>query len=264
MPNVMQALFVAWQNPGTRRFYPVGRLAQIEGAGCEDGFEFVYIQGALQANGFQPFVSFPNLNQVYRGQELFPMFDNRLVSQKRSDFPEYIAQLGLPPATVSPITILSRSSGRRATDTLELFPLPEFEPDYGYRTWFWAHSLRNLTPDVQQRLLRLSPDEQVFPQCDTGNPEDGFAIELLSEDGLRIGSMPTYLLDDAHTLQESCTFCEVYVDRLNPPPVPIQQRLLCRLESCWPEGFIPYSTARYQPLAGEAAVVQPPVFDPAD
>ena len=119
-------LFVAWQNPVTRRFYPVARLAQIEGDGCQDCFEFAYIRGTQQADGFQPFVSFPNLDQVYRGKVLFPMFANRLLSSNRSDFPEYIAQLGLPPATISPITILSRSAGRRTTDTLELFPLPEW------------------------------------------------------------------------------------------------------------------------------------------
>ena len=264
MPNVLHALFVAWQNPVTRRFYPVGRLAEIEGNGCKDCFEFVYVNGALLADGFQPFVSFPDLNQAYRGRELFPMFDNRLISRKRADFPEYIAQLGLPPATISPITILSRSAGRRATDTLELFPLPEFEEGYGYRTWFWAHALRHLPEEGLQRLLKLAPDEQVFPQCEPTNPVDSAAIELLSEDGLRIGYMPSYLLDDAHTLQETCSFCEIYVDRLNLPPSPIQQRLLCRLESCWPDGFVPYATDRYQPLSVEAAVVQPPVFDEAD
>ena len=261
MPNVLHALFVAWQNPGTRRFYPVARLAQIEGDSCSDCFEFVYLQGSQQADGFQPFVSFPDLKQVYRARELFPMFCNRLVPQKRSDFPEYIARLGLPPATISPITILSRSTGRRATDTLELFPLPEFEPGYGYRTWFWAHGLRHLTVEGHERLLTLTPNEQVFPQCDIDNPVDPFAIELLSHDELRVGYMPSYLLDDAHTLQETCDFCEVYVDRLNQPPAPIQQRLLCRLESCWPDGFIPYSTPRYQPLSVEASNVLPPIFD---
>jgi hypothetical protein len=264
MPDVLHALFVAWQNPDTRRFYPVGRLAQIEGNDCQDCFEFVYIQGALQADAFHPFISFPDLFQVYRAQELFPTFGNRLVSQKRADFPQYIVQLGLPPSTISPITILSRSAGRRATDTLELFPLPEFELDYGYRTWFWAHGLRYLKPEGQSRLLRLTPDEQVLPQCDMQNPVDNSAIELLSDDGVRIGYMPSYLLDDAHTLQETCSFCEVYVDRVNLPPAPIRQRLLLRLESCWPDGFVPYSTARYQPLSGEAATIHPPILDGVD
>jgi hypothetical protein len=262
MPDVIRALFVAWQNPVTRRFSPVARLAQIEGDGCENCFEFVYIAGASEADRFQPFVSFPDLHQVYRARELFPMFANRILSRSRSDYPEYLSQLGLPASTTSPVTILSRSSGRRATDTLELFPLPEFEPDFGYRTWFWAHGMRLLTPAGRERILALNPEEQIYPQCEPDSPVDGDAIELLSFDGQRIGYMPSYLLDDAHTLQETCSVCEVYVDRLNPPPAPLQQRLLCRLESCWPDGFTPYATPRYQPLSPQAAQVRPPVFEP--
>lgn len=261
MPNVLHALFVAWQSPTTRRFYPVGRLAQIEGDGCEDCFEFVYIQAALEAEGLQPFVSFPDLYQVYRAHELFPMFDNRLVSRKRADFPEYISELGLPKETVSPITILSRSAGRRVTDTLQLFPLPEFEPDFGYRTWFWAHGIRHIQPRPDERIATLEPEERLYVRPDLDYPIVPDALGLWTEDEVRIGYMPSYLLDDAHTLQDTCNFCEVYVDRLNPHPAPIQQRLLLRLESCWPDGFVPYSNPRYQPLPGEAATIQPPVLE---
>jgi hypothetical protein len=49
MPEIARALFVAWQNPETRRFMPVARLAQIIGDECQDCFEFVYIQAARQA-----------------------------------------------------------------------------------------------------------------------------------------------------------------------------------------------------------------------
>lgn len=262
MPEVLHALFVAWQSPTTRRFYPVARLAQVSGAGCEECFEFTYIQGAVQADAFQPFISFPELHQVYRSRCLFPMFTNRLISSSRSDFPEYMAQLGLPPTTTSPITILSRSGGRRATDTLELFPLPEFEPEYGYRTWFWVHGVRHLPPVVQSQIETLAIGERVFPHCETGNPVDPSVIKLrTSRGGNWIGYMPSYLLDDAHTLQESCAISHISVDRINPSPAPLQQRVLCRLESCWPEGFIPYSTPRYQPLSSEAADIRPPIIE---
>jgi len=261
MPNVLHALFVAWQNPATRRFYPVGRLAQIEAGGCQDCFEFVYIQRAVEADRFQPFVSFPDLHQIYRAKELFPMFDNRLVSRKRADFLDYIAELGLPVGTVSPITILSRSAGRRMTDTLQLFPLPEYEPDYGYRTWFWAHGIRHLQPRPDERIAALEQDERLCVRPDLNNPVVPDALSLWTDDGVCIGYMPSYLLDDADNLQDTCSFCEVYVDRLNLPPAPVQQRLLLRLESCWPEGFVPYSTPRYQPLADDASTVVPPVLD---
>jgi hypothetical protein len=221
----------------------------------------VYIKGASSAEGFKPFISFPDLNQVYRGRELFPMFANRILSESRSDFRAYIEQLGLPQATTSPITILSRSSGTRFTDTLELFPLPEFRAGFGYQTWFWVHGMRYLEEAVNQRILRIHPDERIYAQHDVENQTDTSAIKLFTGDGIPIGFMPSYLLDDAHTLADTCTVCEIYVARLNPPPVPIQQRLLCRLDSCWPEGWVPYSTPRYQPFSEEASVVNAPVFN---
>ena len=259
MTEVLHALFVAWQNPETRRFYPVARLAQVKGSTCIDCYEFTYIHGCLEAEGFHPFVSFPDIHQVYRSRSLFPMFTNRLLSRSRSDFPEYISLLGLPTTTTSPMTILGRSSGRRATDTLELFPLPEFEPGIGYRTWFWVHGLRHLPLGGQLQIDSLTVGERLFPHCETDNPVNPSAIKLLSSHrGYWTGYMPSYLLDDAHTLQDVCDSLHIYVERINPPTAPSQQRILCRVESCWPEGFVPYSSPRYQPLSDEAAGVQRP------
>ncbi len=260
MPEITRALFVAWQNPETRRFYPVGRLAQITGDVCDDCFEFVYIAAAREAEqqGFLPFLSFPELEELYRGRELFPMFANRILPTSRPDFSEYLEQLGLPPATSSPVLILSRSGGRRATDTLELFPLPVLEPFVGYRTWFWAHAIRHLNGMAHQRIAQLRPGVPLFLMCDVRNPVDPSALALRTEDRTIVGYMPGYLLDYAHTLQQTCIICQVKVERVNPPPAPIQQRLLCRLESCWPTGFQPYATPRYQPLAQGAALVPAP------
>ena len=260
MPEITRALFVAWQNPETRRFTPVARLAQIVGDDCEDCFEFVYIQAAHEAmqQGFLPFLAFPELEGLYRSRQLFPMFANRILPASRPDFADYLEQLGLPSATSSPVLILSRSGGRRATDTLELFPLPTFEPEIGYRTWFWAHALRHLSQISHDRITQLQTQERLYVMYDVQNPVDPMALALRTEDRAVVGYMPAYLLDDTHELLQTCSFCQVYVDRINPPPAPIQQRLLCRLESCWPTGFVPYSTARYQPLTQGAATVPIP------
>ena len=263
MASVIRALFVAWQDPASRRFFPVARLAQIAEDDCEDCFEFVYIEAvnAARAEGFQPFLSFPDFETLYRSRELFPMFANRLLPKSRPDFHEYIEQLGLPPATTSPIIILSRSAGRRVTDALELFPLPEFEADFGYRTWFWAHGLRHVPGLSMDRLNRLQAEEPLFPWCDTQNPVVSKAILLQTSDGHRVGYMPTYLLEDASALQATCDISKIYVERVNSVEVPIQQRLLCRLESCWPDGFVPYSTSSYQPLVADAAEILAPDFE---
>jgi hypothetical protein len=150
MSELQRALFVAWQEPKNRRYFPVARLSQIDDADMRR-YEFVYVRAALEANevGFEPFVSFPSFGETYRSNELFPMFVNRMLSKSRPDFAEHIERLGLPSSDTSPIVVLARSGGRRATDKLELFPLPTFEAGHGYRTWFWSHGIRYMNDAAQ-------------------------------------------------------------------------------------------------------------------
>ncbi|HEY8751171.1 MAG TPA: hypothetical protein VIM11_24520 [Tepidisphaeraceae bacterium] len=44
-------------------------------------------------------------------------------------------------------------------------------------------------------------------------------------------------------------FVELRVERVNPG-APLQQRLLCRMNSCWPSGFSPCHDEDFQPIAG--------------
>ena len=53
--------------------------------------------------------------------------------------------------------------------------------------------------------------------CDVQNPVDPSALALRTEDRIIVGYMPGYLLDDAHTLHQTCVICEVKVERMNPP-----------------------------------------------
>ena len=81
-----QRLFIAWQDPESRKIIPVGRLLRLQG-----GYEFAYIGSVheARARGFAPLVTFPELGQVYRSVELPPLFSNRLMSSARRDFAEY-------------------------------------------------------------------------------------------------------------------------------------------------------------------------------
>jgi hypothetical protein len=264
MSEITQALFVAWQHPQTRRFHPVARLARVVEETCDHCFEFAYIRGALQAQaaGFQPFLAFPNLNQVYRSRDLFPTFANRLMSESRLDYPLYLERLGLALDQAHPLDVLGRSGGSRATDAVELFPLPSFNPvGGGYTTYFFAHAVRHLFPEAHERVGRLRPTEQLLVMFDCQNRFDAFAIALRTEDRIIVGYMPSYLLEGAFALYYNCgsEYFQVFVERVNPPPAPMQQRLLCRLEACWPDNFVPFSSERYQPLEAEAVRVRPAV-----
>lgn len=76
-------------------------------------------------------------------------------------------------------------------------------------------------------------------------------MALRTEDWFVVGYMPDYLLEDAFEWDKSCGYIELFVEKVNPMPAPVQQRLLCRMESCWPDGFKPFSTRRYQPLSAD-------------
>ena len=95
----MKSLFLAWQAPTdsarSRAWFPVGRLdAEPE----SHHYRFRYTRGALSAQkavGFTPLLAFPEFNTAYESEDLFPLFQNRVLSPKRTDFQEYIQWLDL-------------------------------------------------------------------------------------------------------------------------------------------------------------------------
>ena len=90
----MKTLFLAWQAPDMRQWFPVGRLdADAE----HSNYVFQYTRGAIAAQdgGFHPMASFPRLEERYQSDELFPMFMNRVLGHHRKDFAEYLASLDL-------------------------------------------------------------------------------------------------------------------------------------------------------------------------
>jgi hypothetical protein len=248
-----KSVFVAWQSPSTRGFFPVGRLSSFVGEDGRQFYEFAYTHGATEAHesGFRPFLSFPDLNEVYRSQELFPLFANRLMSSKRPDYPEYINRLGLDIDIDQSLGILARSGGSRSTDTLELFPSPE-TTDSGYVSYFFSHGIRYLPPEAQERIERLDVGDTLLMMFDSQNKVDTNAMALRTEDMHIVGYVPRYLLHDTRELVALRDHVEFKVERVNPVPAPLQQRLLVRIDACWPDNFVPFSSRPYQPLNADA------------
>ncbi len=133
----MQTLFVAWQDPVSRSWSPVGRLWLENGV-----YRFVYLKGVESAvsHGFRLLASFPQTDVVYSSADLFPLFRNRVMSKSRPDFASYVSRLNLASAHPEPLDILSREA-RRATDHLEMFPMPMLEGGR-YRVHFPLRGLR--------------------------------------------------------------------------------------------------------------------------
>jgi hypothetical protein len=243
----MKTLFLAWQDPSTRAWFPIGKLTH-------DGrlYHFVYLQGAIDASkkaNFQPIISFPKFDQYYGSLELFPLFNNRLLRSSRPDYPAFIQWLNLPQDALDPIAILSRTGGRRETDTFEVFPSPEPDENGDYRIHFFAHGLRHLPPEAQQNLYQLRSGQALKLMHDAQSEYDSRALLLRTESLHLAGYCPRYLVPDFFELVTNTPRqVTVAIERINPPPTPLQFRVLCSLTAKWEENFHPFSNPAYVPL----------------
>ena len=241
------ALFVNWQDDKSRRIFPVGRLVTLPAG----GYEFAYISAATEAQqfGFAPFQAFPQLTEVYEAKELPAFFKNRLLQQGRPDYPRYLRELGLEPAEATPVEILARSGGRRVTDPLEVFA--EFVPTDGrFEAHFFVRGTRHLV-GAEAAALELKPGDQLALKHEQTNEFNPNAHVVICHDGRAVGYVPDYLADDLGALIQTDATLRVEVARVNEPPAPSQQRLLCKL-SISADAPRPHRGPRFEPISNKA------------
>lgn len=251
-------LIVAWQDESSGKYFPVGRLSRLE-TQDETVYLFVYIRGIDEASGsgFEPFVAFPDRNEVYESSELFPFFANRLVPPSRQDYREFVESLGLDPSVDCPFEVLARSGGRRATDTVEIFPLPAAGPSEEYVAYFFlSHGLRYMPNFAEDAIKDLTAGDCLWIMHDLQNLEDPKAILLRTDGNCPVGFLPRFLLSDTWALLDAGQEVQVYVERVNPQPAPIQQRILCRMKARRPEDFQPFSDETYDPVPKAALLAR--------
>jgi hypothetical protein len=86
---------------------------------------------------------------------------------------------------------------------------------------------------------------------DLMNEADNNAVALRTAEGERfmLGYVPRYLAQDVWKIMQGChsDFINVFVHRVNQD-APLQQRLLCRMEACWPNDLRPCSGEEFQPI----------------
>jgi hypothetical protein len=246
---VTPALFVAWQPSDSRQpWRPVGKLE------CADGiYRFGYTKGALRGD-FRPFPGLPDLSVCYEAEELFPLFKNRLLSESRPEYEEFLRWGGfLAGERPDPISILGITEGLRQTDSVEVFPCPQPDAAGCYVNTFFLHGLRWLPPAALERVATLEPGDALRLMFDVQNEHDRQAVAVrTASDRTLIGYFPRYLAHDAWTLVVNCdpALMHLSVVQLNGN-APLQNRVLCRLRSCWPDGFAPCSSDEFSPLAAE-------------
>jgi hypothetical protein len=250
-------LFVAWRsgNADEGRWGPVGRLEHTDGV-----YRFMYTQGAKTLPGFRGFAGMDDLDQVYESVSLFPLFSNRLLGRSRPEYDAFLRWGGFASgANPDPIAILAVTEGRRQTDSLEVFPCPAPTSDGRLNHVFYLHGLRWLSPEGRSRVAELQAgnDLQLSPEPNNAHHRDAVAV-LTAEtaDGIKIGYVPRYLARDASTLLHLGDTGDFHlqVDRINHD-APLQQRVLCRMQAQWPEGFRPCSGVEFEPVVDVTTLV---------
>jgi hypothetical protein len=253
-----KALFIAWRSGGSNgaRWGPVGRLEHGDA-----GYRFVYTKGARTLEGFSPFPGMSDLDAVYESDELFPLFANRLLARTRPEYEAFLAWGGFDPNNPpDPIAELSVTEGKRETDSFEVFPCPTPDAD-GFVTKFFLHGLRYIPAAAIARVNDLKRGERLGFMLDVSNPYDRHAVAVRtfdSDNRFLIGYVPRYLAQDIGWICEFCgrDLIGLVVERVNAN-APLQQRLLCRVDSCWPPDFEPCKGGDFEPIATHEGSVTP-------
>jgi len=242
----VKALFLAWQDPMSRQWLPVGRLTYENGR-----YQFVYTKGALTSRNFIPFGPMRDLRSVYESSELFPLFANRILSKNRPEYQQFLHWLNVTEDAADPLSLLARTEGLRGTDSLRVFPCPERQENGTYQVHFFSHGLRYLPTESLEAVNGLKPGTRLYLMLDVQNEQDSFAVALRAEQPtLLVGYAPRYFATDFRKvlLGPNSKTVQVLVERVNTE-APTQLRLLCSITADWPKGFHPCSGPHYQPLA---------------
>ncbi len=249
---MMKSLFLAWQDPLSRNWFPVGRLLY-------DGLEYVffYTKGAKASENFKPFGVMNNLEQVYFSTDIFPLFGNRIIQKNRPEYFDFLKWIDLNESEAEPIVILERTGGKRETDTLAIFPEPRRTAENQYIMAFFVNGIKYLTPETINRIDSLNVGERLFLLKDVQNKHDAFSLVMRTDaPATLVGYCPRYLNEDFNWLLNNVNHnsIQVTVKRINND-APLQLKLLCELTSTWPIDFHPCSAEIYQPISIQASEI---------
>ncbi|WP_067971203.1 HIRAN domain-containing protein [Mycolicibacter icosiumassiliensis] len=223
--DARRRLFLIWQNPETRQFIRVGILSEL----VDGRYAFAYTDGA-QSDGFNPLVQFPDVNETYVSGALPAFFDNRVMSRQRQSYPDYLSAIGIDAAELdTPMELLARTGGPRATDTFHLVDDLAADHDGRVVSRFLASGVRHVD-GAADALSRVRPGDRLELRADRDNAVNPRAQLVCEQSGDALGYVPDWLLDDLDSLLARADSHRIVAERVNPREHP-HLRLLCRIEA---------------------------------
>ncbi|UYM15291.1 HIRAN domain-containing protein [Endozoicomonas euniceicola] len=233
MRSQLNSVFLAWQDPKERSWHTVGKLTQNNQL-----FEFHYTRGALTSEAFIPFTGMNDLQATYQSDSLFPLFANRVLSERRPEYKKLLSWLGLADEKQSPIVILSKTGGIKSTDNLQVFPEGVSSPEKGFEIDFFAHGLLYITDSARSLIKSLKVGDKLLLMEDVQNEHGGLVMAVRTSDTPEIiGYCPRFLADRLSDAMDAGAELDLSIARVNAN-APLYYQLMCNLKT----GAIPAGT----------------------
>lgn len=230
-----QELILAWQDTKTSKWFPIGRFSKQGKA-----YSFLYVKGAEQAqeHGFVDLASMQDFNKKYYYEDIFPLLKNRILNKSRPDRDEFLNWLEIE-SEDSDFEELAKTGGIKATDNLQLFPVPVKENNQ-YTLSFFAQGISHLSEKCQARIEQLEKGDKLYFCADLENQQDKNAHLLRTKDPVEmVGYCPRYFAKDFKKLFNlSKESFNITVQKVNKN-APEQLRLLCKINCNWHSDFEP-------------------------
>lgn len=181
-------LYLIWKSEKNRRQYIIGELSK------NTHYEFKYCSEVAEAQkeGFAPLLSFPELEEVYCSNVLFPVFESRLPDRKRKDMEKILEKYELK--EYEPYQLLKRSGARLPIDSL-YFIDPIIDTGKTFKRKFHMAGVRHyIGCDGKEcdKSLEITTGEDVILELEPNNAKDRKAVKVLNGKKQMLGYIPRY------------------------------------------------------------------------
>ncbi|HEU4578970.1 MAG TPA: hypothetical protein VFS67_11985 [Polyangiaceae bacterium] len=249
MTALVRTLFVAWQDPESRRIFPVARLTRRRSG----EYELCYINAvrAAQRRGFAGLPGFEQLEETHVSAELPAIFRQRPAQRRRVASEPGAPELSGELLDARPITLFVRRPGSDVPERLEAFAPPLRGPDE--RRWgvFEARGVGRVQQALEV-LAALTAHERLLVRAETDNAYNPNALALQRRDGTPIGYVPDYLANELAAVGGRSHQLEIEVleaRRVTFAPAPVVYRVLCRYVCARELGRALFTSESYRPLS---------------
>jgi hypothetical protein len=251
----LSVLFVTWQEPETRRIFPIARLLALS----TGRYEFGYIRAVrdARAKGFAGLPGFEDIERVYVSAALPSLFEHRAPARGRQVSPAGESEPANDTLDAAPLTLFVPRDDGKSAERLEVFAPPMPGPTGELWGIFAARGTAHLA-GANQAVEALAAHERVLLKAEPQNAYNPRALLITRTDGAPIGHVPDYLANELAAARASLEQVQVRIQRvlrLNFPPATPLYQVLCHYTCAAELGRALFHSDLYQPVSDRAARV---------